>query len=159
MQLPVRRTNRENNGWNDFSIVPSFLDDAFGNLSPFGHMQRMLNNRNGWMPRIDVSETDKEIRVTVNAPGADPNQISISVDDNVLTISGKTEQKKEEKGETFYRMERETGSFHRSIELPGGADTNSIQATAEKGVVYITVPKKPDSQRKPITIKVQDKGK
>jgi HSP20 family protein len=159
MQLPVRRNNRENNDWNDFSMVPSFFDEAFGNSWPFGRMPRMLTNQNGWMPRIDVSETDKEIRVTVNAPGVDPKQINISVEDNVLFISGKTDQKKEEEGETFYRMERETGSFHRSLELPRGADPNNVQATSEKGVVYITVPKNPESQRKPIEVKVQEQGK
>lgn len=166
MKLPVRRNQSRNA---DNGIVPlndmmdRWFDDNF--WSPFELMRRgpqqmsMRGGRAGWMPRVDVSETDKEVRVKINAPGVDPAQVNISVEDNVLIVSDTTEEKKEEKGETFYRMEREYGSFQRSMELPSGADTDKIEATAKNGVIWVTIPKKPEAQRKAITVKVQDKGK
>jgi len=165
MKLPIRRNQPQES---ESSIVPlrdmmdRLFEDSF--WSPFELMRRtpqMISqgSRGGWMPQVDVSETDKEIRVKVNAPGVDPNQVNISVEEDVLTISGRTEEKREEKGENFYRLEREYGSFQRSMELPHGADTDKIEATAKNGVIHIMISKKPESRRKAITVKVQDKSK
>jgi HSP20 family protein len=164
MQLPVRRTRQQERG-EEYSITPlrntldQFFDDSLWNWNPWDMMRmpRMMTNRAGWLPKVDMSETDKELHLKVNAPGVDPKQITIAIEDNVLTISGKTEEKREEKGENFYRMERETGSFQRSLELPRGADTDKIEATSAKGVISIIIPKRPEAQRKPVSVKVQEK--
>jgi HSP20 family protein len=171
MRLPVRRNRQQERG-EEYSITPvqntldQFFADSLWNWNPWDMMRlpagqagmpRMMTNRAGWMPKVDMSETDKEIHLKINAPGVDPKHINISVDDHVLTITGRTEEKREEKGENFYRMEREAGSFQRSLELPVGADTDKIEATSDKGVINITIPKKPEAQRKPINVKVQEK--
>ncbi len=154
MRLPIRKYRNDGNAREPGmmpvrDMIDRLMDDNF--WGPFAR-----EHRGGWMPRVDVSETSQEFRIEVDAPGVDPKQVNISVEDGVLSISGKTEEKREEEGETFYRMEREYGSFRRSMELPAGADTEHIAATAKNGVIHIVVPKKPEAQRKPITIKVQD---
>jgi HSP20 family protein len=162
MRLPIRRNQSSERG-DDFSITPlrgsldQFFDDSFWNPWEMMRVPRFMSMRSGWLPKVDMSETDKEIRIKIDAPGVDPKNVNISVDDNALSISGKTDEKREEKGETFYRMEREIGSFQRSFELPRGAATDKIEARADKGVLIITIPKKPEAQRKPITVKVQEK--
>lgn len=165
MRLPIQRNRRDDRA-DEFSVMPlrsaldQFFEDSFWNPWELMRMPRMLQpGRNGWMPRVDLSETDKEIRVKVNAPGVDPKQINISVEDTILTISGKTEEEREKKGENFYHMEREVGSFQRSLELPAGADTEKIEATSAKGVISIVIPKKPEAQRRAISVKIQDKEK
>ena len=111
-----------------------------------------------WMPRADVSETDKEITIKVNAPGVDPAKIKVSVEDSTLIISGKTEEEREEKGKTFYRLEREQGEFSRSFTLPESADSNNISAESENGTVTLVIPKKPmntESKKQEIEVKVK----
>lgn len=161
MQLPVRRNQKGRE--DELSVTPwrspidQLFDDRFWNPWEIMRMPRIFpGSRAAWLPKLDMSETDKEIRVKVDAPGVDPKQITISVEDTILTISGKREEKREEKGENFYRMEREVGSFQRSLELPTGTDTTKIEATSHAGVIDITIPKKPEAQRKPITVKVQE---
>ncbi len=166
MKLPIQRKENQlaNNEMGIVSMqdmMDRFFDDSF--WSPFDLMHRIspttMRGRAGWMPRIDVSETEREIRVKVNAPNVDPSQVNVSLEDDMLTISGKTEDTNEEKGETFYRIEREYGAFQRSIQLPSGADTEKIEAIAKNGVIQVLIPKKPESQKKSITVQVQDQGK
>ncbi|MEX1997771.1 MAG: Hsp20/alpha crystallin family protein [Candidatus Andersenbacteria bacterium] len=119
---------------------------------------RLLGSRlEGWLPRVDVSETDKEVHIRANLPNVDPRHVNIVVEDNVLTLSGQTEEKREEKGETWYRLEREMGSFQRSIELPSGVDTNKVEASAKNGMLFITIPKRPEAAAKKVEVKVTEK--
>lgn len=111
-----------------------------------------------WLPRSDVSETDTEISIKVNAPGVDPSKIKVNVEDNTLTISGKTEEEREEKGKSYYRLERERGEFSRSFTLPDSAAIDTIKAEAENGTITLTVPKKPgatEAKKQEIEVKVK----
>lgn len=79
----------------------------------------------------------------------------MTVTGNRLTVSGKREAEKEDKGERYYSYERSYGSFTRSFTLPEGADTDKLRASLEKGVLAITVPKKPEVQAKKIAVKTE----
>ena len=105
-----------------------------------------------WAPRVDVEETEKEILVKADLPGIDPKAVEISIQDNVLTVRGEKKEEKEEKKKNYHRVERFTGSFHRAIPLPPGADAEKMAATSTNGVVTITVPKKPEAQPRKITV-------
>ncbi|PMP69173.1 MAG: molecular chaperone [Thermodesulfobacterium geofontis] len=108
-----------------------------------------------WVPAIDVSETDNEIVVKVDVPGVNPEDIEISLSDNVLVIKGEKKKEEEEKKENFYRMERYYGSFMRSIQLPCEVEEEKISATYKNGVLKIVLPKKPEEKKKVIKINVE----
>lgn len=108
-----------------------------------------------WIPPIDVSETDNEVIVKVDVPGVNPEDMEISLADNVLIIKGKKEKEEEEKKENFYRVERYYGSFMRSIQLPCEIEEDKISATYKNGVLKIVLPKKPEEKKKVIKINVE----
>lgn len=107
-----------------------------------------------WIPAIDVSETDNEIIVKVDIPGVNPEDMEISLSDNVLLIKGE-KKKEEEKKENFYRMERYYGSFMRAIQLPCEVEEDKISAIYKNGVLKIVLPKKPEEKKKIIKINVE----
>lgn len=105
-------------------------------------------------PRIDLSETDNEYTVVVDLPGLDEEDIDLSYSRNMLSICGKKEQEKEEKGRQYHRLERFTGQFRRNIPLQEKIDEDNIEAIFKKGVLTIRMPKVQDStQKRKISIK------
>ncbi len=109
-----------------------------------------------WTPRVDVKETDKEIVVKADLPGVDVKDIDITVVGGVLTLRGEKREEKEEKKENYYRSERFVGRFYRELPLPPGVDPDKVFAASSKGLVTITIPKKPEAQPKKIAVKPQD---
>jgi HSP20 family protein len=108
-------------------------------------------------PRIDVSETDKEIKVSAELPGMDEKDIDVSLTRDSLTIRGEKKEEKEEKGKDFYRMERSYGSFTRSVPLPVEVETDKVAATFKKGVLSVTLPKSPKAieETKKVSVKAE----
>jgi HSP20 family protein len=99
-----------------------------------------------WMPQADVSETAKEVRVTVELPGMEEKDLEVSFLDGALTIKGeKNEEHEEEKGDV-YRSERRYGRFERTIPLPAEVDVDNVKASFKKGVLKITLPKTREGQ-------------
>lgn len=101
----------------------------------------------GMMPATDVVETDREYRITAELPGIDPKDISVTMSESSIIIKGeKSEERKEDK-KGYFRQERSYGQFQRVIALPPNlADENQAEATINKGVLTITVPKKAEAQ-------------
>jgi len=111
--------------------------------------------RNAWVPALDVRETEDRFEVTLDLPGMDPEAVGVTFEDGSLTVTGKRDFSSEEKGETWHRIERSYGTFARSIRLPQTADPERIEATFDKGVLTVSVPKV--EQAKPRTIEVRTK--
>ncbi len=109
-----------------------------------------------WAPSVDVAETDKEVVVKADLPGVDPKDVDISVADGSLVLRGHKKEEREEKGKNFRRTERFEGEFYRELPLPSGVDADKISATSSKGVVTITLPKKPAAQAKKVAVKAQE---
>ncbi len=107
-----------------------------------------------WIPAIDISETDDAIVVKAEAPGMEPNEIDISLSNDVLIIKGEKKQKTEEKKENYHRIETRYGSFSRAFRLPAGVVQENVEAKYDKGVLKITLPKKEEVKPKQINIKV-----
>jgi len=105
-------------------------------------------------PLVDVSETDREVRVTVELPGLDEKDLTLELDEESLTIRGEKREEKEEKGRDWYTREQSYGSFHRLIRLPASVDGTRATAKFRKGVLTVTVPKLEASQSKRRTIKI-----
>jgi len=95
--------------------------------------------------RTNVSETDKEICVTAELPGLTEEDVDLEVFANRLIIKGKkeseTEERKDEKGRQFHRVERMSGAFQRSLALPFEIDADAVKAEVKDGVLTVTVPK------------------
>jgi HSP20 family protein len=97
-----------------------------------------------FLPRVDVSETGKEVRITAELPGLDEKDVEVTVTNNMLTIKGEKKVEKEE-GD-YYHSERSYGYFDRTIALPQGIDADNAKAKFKKGVLKVTIPKKPEAQ-------------
>jgi HSP20 family protein len=114
--------------------IDSLFEDWFGRS-----MGGML------APRIDVSETDQELRLSVELPGVDEKDIDVSLVGDQLTIKGekKSEQqdKQDDDGRVFHRVERSYGAFRRSMTLPFEADPDNVSADFKNGVLTVTLPK------------------
>jgi len=108
-----------------------------------------------WAPAVDVSETEDAITVKAEIPGVNQDDIEISLTGDVLTIKGKKEEEKEEKGRSFHRIERCYGSFSRSFTLPSTVDQDNVKASYNKGVLEITLPKKAEAKAKTIKVNVK----
>ena len=98
------------------------------------------------LPSVDLHENEKLIMIEAELPGIEEKDVDLSVQDGVLMVKGEKKfQKKEDKNE-YHIMERRYGSFMRSMRLPETADEESITANIDKGVLTITVAKKPGSE-------------
>jgi HSP20 family protein len=106
----------------------------------------------GWVPTVDIKETDKQFTIVADIPGVAPKDIDVSMDNNILSIKGErsSESQKEENG--FRRVERAHGSFHRRFSLPETADGDNISAVGKDGVLEIVIPKRPAAQPRRIEI-------
>ena len=105
-----------------------------------------------WTPAMDVLETDEHFVLRADLPGMSESDVSIELEDNVLTLSGERKAEHEEKREGFYRVERSFGSFSRSLTLPKGIDPEGVTAGFDDGVLEVRVPK--PEQRKPRKISI-----
>lgn len=106
-----------------------------------------------FMPSIDVAENDKQITITAEIPGIDPDDVEINVTDNVLTLRGEKKQTIENKDEDHYHCERRFGSFTRSIELPPTADLDHVDAQARSGLLKVSIPKLATAKPKKVNVK------
>ncbi len=116
---------------------------------------RETGDEGSFMPAVDIYAEGNNLIIEAEIPGIDKKDIDLKVEDNTLTIRGKKEFKKEEKGTNYYRAERSYGSFTRSFMIPDNIDKEKIQAEYKKGVLKLTLPKKPEAQAKSIPIEVK----
>ena len=105
-----------------------------------------------WVPAMDLVETDDHFVLRADLPGLGEGDVNIEVNDNVLTVSGERKYEHEAKKDGFYRLERGTGQFTRSLTLPEGIDADAIAASFDKGVLEVRVPK--PEQRKPRRVEI-----
>jgi HSP20 family protein len=98
-------------------------------------------------PAVDVVESEKAYEVMAELPGMDEKNIEVNLSNGNLTIKGEKKEEKEEKKKDYYLHERHFGSFERCFRVPEGVDASKIEATFNKGVLKVTLPKKPEAQK------------
>lgn len=154
--------------------TPARLGDALSPFAPLRQLERMFEDFFGVFgppmrrdssaaplpagivaPRMDVSETDNEIRITADLPGLDEKDIDLTLSENVLTIRAQAKTERDEKKEDFHVMERARGVFVRSLRLPFPVDSNQVQAAFKDGVLNITIPKPREMRDKVQRIEVR----
>ena len=106
-----------------------------------------------WMPAFDVSETANAIVVKAELPGMDVKDIDIALTDGLLTIKGERKLEKEDKKEDYHRIERQFGSFSRSLNLGHRVKADAIEAAYKDGILTVTLPKTEESKPKKIEVK------
>ena len=105
-----------------------------------------------WAPAVDVIRDNGNLVVRADIPGIKPDEVKIEVEDDILTVTGAHEERKEEKDKNFPRRERRYGSFSRSMALPPGVDAKKIKAKTHDGVVEVTIPLPKEAKKETVTI-------
>ena len=106
----------------------------------------------GFVPALDVSETQDAFLVEAAVPGLQPEDLEITVENSVLTIKGETRQDSAAKERSFHRIERRFGSFQRTIGLPKSVQADAIRATLEHGVLKLEIPKAEEIKPRKISV-------
>ncbi len=108
-----------------------------------------------WMPAVDIRENADSLMLAVELPGIDPKDVQISVENNILSISGERSIEQASEGETYHRVERAYGSFERTFRLPPSFRGEDIVAKAVNGVLTLTVPKREEAKPRSIKVDIQ----
>ena len=125
--------------WDPLSEMNRMFDDAFGGLMRRPGGQQRVQQIAEWAPAIDVTTKDGDLLVRAELPGVKQEDVDITLQNNVLTISGERKAEQEEERGGYYVRERRHGSFSRSLPLPEGLDESKIHARYENGVLEVTV--------------------
>lgn len=150
--VPVTRRNLETLDNRRSYDIERFFDNFFNDFyAPFLSSDMQVNR--ALSPKINISETDSHYYLEAEMVGIKPSDTEIKVENNILTIQGKSEESKEQKERNYYVRERYYGSVQRSFTLPGNADSDHIDAGFENGILYIKIPKKEKETAKKIPIK------
>ena len=107
-----------------------------------------------WAPAVDVYETEYELVVKADLPEADPKDLDIRVENNILTISGERKFEKKVNEENYLRVERSYGSFARSFTLANTVNPEAIKADYQNGVLTLSIPKREEAKPKQIKVNV-----
>lgn len=107
-----------------------------------------------WSPVVDIYEKEDSIVLKAEVPGLEKDDISVVIEENVLTIKGEKKQENEVADDKFHRVERTYGSFQRSFTLPKTVDREKLVAEYKNGVLVITLPKVPEAKPKQIEVSV-----
>jgi HSP20 family protein len=137
-------------------LEPSLFDSFMGGLPAFFGMLGTGTGRSFPLtPQLDVKETDKEIVVEAELPGIDEKDVSLALQDGVLTIRGEKKHEVDEAKENYRIMERRYGSFQRSLRLPDTVDEDKVEASFNNGVLKVSLPKRPEAIGKQHTILIK----
>jgi HSP20 family protein len=120
--------------------------------------REMGDGEGGWTPSVDVIHRDGDVILRADIPGIKPDDVKVTVKDDVLTVSGEhSEESEDEKGD-YMRRERRYGSFSRSMSLPAGVRAEDIESTTEDGVLEVTIPLPQAEEKKPVEIQTKSKA-
>ncbi len=138
---PVRELNTIQGEIN--RLFNSFFDTPVGAGESVGRR---------WLPAMDLVEAGDHYVLRADLPGLSAEDVKIEVEGDVLTVSGERRAEHEQRGEGYHRLERAYGSFSRSLTLPEGVDPEAVQASFDRGVLEVRIPK--PEQRKPRRVAV-----
>src|SRR5919204_1092603 len=107
-----------------------------------------------WVPAMDLVETDDHFVLRADLPGLSEDDVSIELEDRVLTVSGERKAEHEDRKEGYYRVERAYGSFSRSLTLPEGVDADAVEASFDNGVLEVRISKPEEHKPRKVAINV-----
>ena len=130
------------------------FDDLFNRLSADWDGKKWLTSE--FSPACDLSETADAFQIRMDVPGIKPDDITVQVTGDSVQISGERKEEKEEKGKTFHRLERRSGTFSQMLRLPSAVNEEKVQAEFNDGVLTVTLPKTEATRTR--TVKVKSNG-
>ncbi len=135
------------------------IDELIGEYLPLdrrglGRLLRGSGQGVEWRPAADLSETESEYVIRADLPGVKKDDVSITLSEGMLTLAGKRQEEKKEKGENEIRVERFVGEFSRRFSLPDDADSTAVKAQADNGSLTIHIPKKKGAKAAQVRIPV-----
>lgn len=132
------------------------MEEMFRDFAPsFRGLRRFGGEVESWRPAADISETDKEYLIKAELPEVKKEDVQITLQDGVITISGERKHEKEHKEANDIRIESFYGSFTRSFALPDNIDPENIKAESKDGVLRIRIPKRAEPKESARKIQVQ----
>ena len=144
--------------YDPLSEVNRVFDDMFGSLMRRPGSQQRAQQLTAWAPAIDVVTKDSDLVIRAELPGVKQEDVDITLQDNVLTISGDRKVEQEEEQGGYYVRERRYGSFSRNLILPQGTDESKVRARYEDGVLEVTVEGAGAIQQEPKRIQIEGSG-
>lgn len=144
--------------WDPFKDLEEFeqrLATTFGRVMPKknGDESEAIATAD-WAPLVDITEDDKEYLVKAELPGLKKEEVKVTVEDGVMTISGERKVEKEEKTKKYHRVERAYGKFERSFTLPDKADGSKVNAEFKDGMLQVHLPKTEKPASKALEVKI-----
>jgi HSP20 family protein len=112
--------------------------------------------RGAWSPSVDIFENKDQLVIEAELPGMKPENVDVSIENNVLTIHGERKFEKKDEGDNFHRVERAYGTFTRSFTLPPTVSSENVNAAFDNGVLKLTLAKREETKPRRIEIKVGD---
>ncbi len=146
--LRVLRPAQRGVGW---SGLDRLFDDLWRGLAA----DPAVDQGADFAPRVDVRETDEELRVYAELPGLEEKDFDVTLEGDVLRIRGERKDEHREEREGFLRVESARGSFRRDLRLPFEADADAVRATYARGVLEIAIPKPAEAKPRSRVIPVQ----
>ena len=147
----VTTTRRNADTYSNLRRLNSMLGEAFS-AWPFG-TENGDAITSAWVPACDVFEGREAVRIIMEVPGVKPEDVKLSLENNVLTIRGEKKQAAEENTERVHRYERSYGVFERSFALPSTVDADKIEATYDAGILTVSLPKAERARPRQIEVK------
>ncbi|MGO8954401.1 MAG: Hsp20/alpha crystallin family protein [Rhodomicrobium sp.] len=126
------------------SEMDRLFDSFLTGMPSLTNLRQAFPAAQGLTPAWDVKETEKELVVKADLPGIDEKDIQLTIHDGVLSIRGEKKSERTDERENYHFMERSFGSFQRAIRLPETVDEDKVQANFDKGVLTVTLPKRPE---------------
>jgi HSP20 family protein len=141
-----RLPSRYQDPFQSFRTEMDRLFDSFlGGMPSLASLRQGFPSTQVITPTLDVKENEKEIVVKADLPGMDEKDINLTVHNGVLSLRGEKKSEHTDERDNYHVMERSYGSFQRSIRLPDTIDEDKAEARFDKGVLTITLPKRPES--------------
>jgi HSP20 family protein len=154
--LPGNPGSRDND---PFTSLRRGMDRLFDQVvGGWGNLPGPFTGPGVLSPRVDVAETKDGLEVTAELPGIEPKDVSVELEDGVLTLRAerRAERKEEDKDRRWHLAERQSGTYLRRFALPFDAEADKVEARFDKGVLHVTIPR--PSEPKPAARRIEIKG-
>jgi HSP20 family protein len=144
---PLREMDKAQNRFNPFFLA------GFPNRMGSGEIHSLTVA--DWSPEVDISQDDHEYLLKADLPEMKKDDVTVTVEDGILSVSGERKSVKDDQKKKFHRIERSFGTFRRSFTLPEDADSTKVTAEFRDGVLKVHLPTTPIARSKAIEVKVQ----
>lgn len=140
------------NAWRDLATIQNEMNRFFNGGTARYDQEDFLTG--SWIPQVDIFEDEDHIKVLAALPGMKQKEINVNIENNVLTISGERKLENEDKRDNYARVEQHYGSFSRSFSLPNTIDAGKVEASMDKGILTVNLPKREEAKPKLIEVKI-----